>query len=62
MDKQPPRRVEDYTEACLWMGLVNLFWILGAIWAVFGMIQVLVVAFVLNRLISRLALYKAARD
>jgi hypothetical protein len=38
---------------------VNLFWMLGVIWAVWGFLPVIVVAVVLNHLISRLAAMRA---
>ncbi len=46
----------NYTNAALVMGYVNLLWIFGVIWAVFGMPLVLLVSFLLNLLIDRLAL------
>lgn len=42
----------NYTAAALWMGLVNLLWILGVIWAVFGLPAVLVIGWALNRAIT----------
>ncbi len=55
MDQRPKRRAPDYTAACLWMGLVNLLWIFGVIWALFGLPGVLLAGWGLNRMISRLA-------
>ncbi|SLN74315.1 hypothetical protein ROJ8625_04040 [Roseivivax jejudonensis] len=48
-------RAPDYTNAALAMGLVNLIWIFGVIWALFGLPVVLLVGWVLNRAITRLA-------
>lgn len=52
------RRIQaapDYTNAALTMMGVNLMWIFVVIWAVFGMIPVLVLAALLNHGIGRLA-------
>ena len=51
----PPREVPDYTAAALAMGLVNLLWILAAIWAWLGFPVVLLVGYALNLAIDRLA-------
>ncbi|MEI4197538.1 hypothetical protein [Roseovarius sp. E0-M6] len=45
----------NYTSAALVMGLVNLLWIFGVIWAVFGLPVVVAVGIVLNRVITWLA-------
>ncbi|ETX13049.1 histidinol phosphate aminotransferase [Roseivivax halodurans JCM 10272] len=50
-----PGRAPDYTRAALAMGLVNLLWMLGLIWAVLGLPAVLLLALILNCLIDRLA-------
>lgn len=44
----------DYTNAALTMMGVNLMWIFFVLWAVFGMIPVLLLAMLLNHGISRL--------
>ena len=49
----------NYTTAALVMGLVNLLWIFGVIWAVFGLPVVVVAGLVLNRLISWLGTRRA---
>ena len=49
LDKAP-----DFTNAALVMGFVNLLWIFAVIWALFGMIAVLLTAFGLNAGITRL--------
>ncbi|SEL84516.1 hypothetical protein LVO79_10400 [Roseivivax marinus] len=54
-----PRRAPDYTNAALAMGLVNLLWVLGVIWAMFGLPVVLLVGLGLNHLIDRLAARRA---
>ena len=41
------------------MGLVNLLWVLGVIWAMFGLPVVLLVGLGLNHLIDRLAARRA---
>lgn len=42
----------NYTNAALVMGFVNLIWVLGVIWASYGLPTVLVLAVALNMLIS----------
>lgn len=43
----------NYTNAALFMGLVNLLWIFMALWIMFGLPVVLAVGYVLNLLITR---------
>lgn len=57
-----PGRVENYTNASLMMGFVNLLWILGVIWALFGIFAVMLIGWVCNLLISWLDSYRRARD
>lgn len=45
------KEAPNYTNATLVMGAVNLFWIFGVIWAVFGLPMVLATGFALDRLI-----------
>ena len=47
-------RVENYTNTCLIMWGVNLFWILVAIWVLWGLPAVLITGLALNTLITRL--------
>lgn len=55
MDRDTPRRrAPDYTNAALAMGLVNLLWMMFAVWAAFGFVWVLLAAGALNLLITRL--------
>lgn len=44
----------DYTTAVLWMALVNLLWMLGVVWALFGLPAVMAAGYVLNLGIDRL--------
>ncbi|WP_299350719.1 histidinol phosphate aminotransferase [uncultured Shimia sp.] len=48
------RRVENYTNAALVMGLVNLLWILTLIWAIWGLAAVLLISIALNHAITLL--------
>jgi hypothetical protein len=57
-----PGRVENYTGAALCWGFINLIWIFMTIWAVYGLVYVLLLAVFLNHLIDRLAAHRAARD
>ncbi|WP_407492376.1 hypothetical protein [Pseudooceanicola sp. MF1-13] len=49
------RSVPDYTNATLVMGFFNLLWIFGVIWALFGLVAVMAVSWVMNRGIDWLA-------
>ena len=48
-------KAPNYTNAALVMGLVNLLWVFGVLWAVFGLHAVLVAGLGLNWGIARLA-------
>lgn len=54
MDDETRPAAPDYTTATLWMALVNLLWILGVIWAVFGLPAVMAAGWLLDRMIQRL--------
>lgn len=45
----------NYTNAALVMGLVNMLWIFGVLWSMFGLPVVLLIGFVLNKGINRIA-------
>lgn len=45
----------NYTNAALTMGLVNLLWVFGVIWVLFGLPVVVFCALALNYLIDRMA-------
>ena len=62
MDGNHPKRVEDYTTASLILVFVNLIWILGVIWANFGILVVILTAWVLNHMITRLERHRASRE
>ncbi len=51
---RPIHRVEDYTNTCLVMGLVNLLWIFALIWVFLGLPAIMVIAVVLNAGINRI--------
>lgn len=53
--------VMDYKNITLVLGLANLMWIFATIWSLYGVAAVLVLAAVLNHLITRLDL-KLARE
>jgi len=59
MRDRHPGRVEDYTVMCLWMGFINLLWIMAAIWVSFGLLPVLVLALALNHAITHLGVRRA---
>ncbi|WP_204113487.1 hypothetical protein [Shimia biformata] len=52
--------VENYTNTCLVLGLVNLVWVLIAIWAFLGYAFALLTALGLNAWVNRLAARKRA--
>ncbi|WP_439123977.1 histidinol phosphate aminotransferase [Marivita sp.] len=62
MDQRHPKRVEDYTTANLILIFVNLLWIFGVIWASFGLWAVVLLGWVLNYGITRLAVFRASRE
>ena len=47
------REAPNYTNAALIMGLVNLLWIFGLVWSLWGLPVVLMLAAGLNALIDR---------
>ncbi|MBP0483385.1 histidinol phosphate aminotransferase [Sagittula salina] len=57
-----PQPVEDYMTANMILLFVNLLWILIAIWSAWGMLPILVIAAVLNHLITRLELHLRQRN
>lgn len=48
------REAPDYTVAALVMGFVNLLWVFGLIWALFGLPAVMATGWLLNIGIERL--------
>lgn len=62
MDQRHPKQVEDYTTANLVLIFVNLLWILGVIWANFGLLAVAVTGWVLNHGIAWVGRYRASRE
>ena len=55
MLSRPPRPAPNYTNAALTMMWVNLMWVFFAIWAIWGMVPVLLLGAGLNRGISWIA-------
>lgn len=56
MQKKQRARVPKYNHIILGLGLINLMWIFATIWSHYGFGFVLVLAAVLNHLITRLDL------
>lgn len=54
MNSQHPKRVEDYTTANIVLISVNLFWILGVVWANFGFAPAVILALVVNHGLGRI--------
>lgn len=47
-------RVENYTNTCLVLWGVNLFWMLVVIWTLWGLPAVMITGLVLNSLVTQL--------
>ncbi|MGJ8604394.1 MAG: histidinol phosphate aminotransferase [Marivita sp.] len=62
MEQRHPQGVEDYTIPSLVLIFVNLLWIFGVIWAQVGLGAVILLGWVLNHCITRLAQYRASRE
>jgi len=62
MNNRHPKPVEDYMTANMVLVFVNLLWIFVAIWSAWGFLSVVIVALVLNHLITRLDEFRRARD
>ena len=56
-----PKRVPNYTNACIVMFGVNITWILVAIWAIWGLIAAVLLAVGVNHLMDRTRAWAAAR-
>ena len=54
MRKGPLHSAPDYTVACLWMGFINLLMVFITLWAIWGLIAVGALAYVINLAIKRL--------
>ena len=61
MNDRHPGRVEDYTTANLVLIFMNMLWIFGVIWSNWGLFPILVLALVLNHLITRIEVVRARR-
>lgn len=53
MEDETRPAAPNYTVAVLWMALVNLLWVLGLIWAVFGLPAAMAAGWLFDRLIQR---------
>ena len=51
----------NYTSACIVMFGVNLTWILVAIWAIWGLIVVMLLGAIINHMMTRIKAYTDAR-
>ncbi|WP_167648049.1 histidinol phosphate aminotransferase [Mameliella alba] len=56
MENRHPQPVEDYTSANMVLIFVNLLWVFVLLWSWWGLGPVLIVAVLLNHLITRLEL------
>lgn len=55
MNNSPTGSAPDYTNAALIMLGVNMIWIFTLIWAIYGIVLVLVLALAINHLVERFA-------
>ena len=62
MDDHKLKSVPNYTNACIVMFGVNITWILVAIWAIWGLVAAMLLAFGLHHLMDRLRVWAAARQ
>lgn len=54
MDDETRPAAPNYTNAFLWVALMNLIWMLGVIWVVYGLPAVMAAGWLLDRGIQRL--------
>ena len=62
MENRHPQPVENYMTANMILIFVNLLWIFIAVWNAWGLAPVLVLAAVLNHLITRLEFARRRKD
>ncbi|EBA05855.1 hypothetical protein [Sagittula stellata] len=62
MQNHHPQPVEDYMTANMILLFVNLLWIFTAIWYVWGLAPLILIAALLNHLITRLDHARRRRD
>jgi len=60
MDNDAPKSAPDYKQACLVMFGVNILWIFTAIWAIWGLIFVVMLGAIINHVMTRLHLRACA--
>jgi hypothetical protein len=56
-----PREAPDFTTACVVMFGVNVSLVLVAIWAIWGLIAAMLLGYGLDKLLTRLGHWRAAR-
>lgn len=62
MANHHPKPVENYMTANLVLIFVNLLWVFVALWTFWGFFPVLLIAVVLNHLITRIDIARRRRD
>ena len=62
MENHHPKPVEDYMTANMVLIFVNMMWIFVTIWSVWGIAPVLILAAVINHLITRLNASRRRRE
>ena len=53
-DNSPQPAAPDFTQACVVMFGINLTWIMMVVWAIWGLIAVAALGWVVNRVIHRI--------
>lgn len=62
MKNSPPKPVEDYTTVNMILIFANMLWVFVALWSFWGLGVVLILALLLNHLITRLDSARRRRD
>ncbi|WP_323771222.1 histidinol phosphate aminotransferase [Antarctobacter sp.] len=62
MENHHPKPVENYMTANMILIFVNLMWVFVALWSYWGLGVVLILAALLNRLITRIDMARRRRD
>ncbi len=62
MPSNHPKPVENYMTANMVLIFVNMLWIFVALWSYWGLGPVLIIAALINHLITRLDVLRRSRD
>ncbi|CAN0586385.1 unnamed protein product [Ectocarpus sp. 12 AP-2014] len=62
MKNRPSKPVEDYTTVNMMLIFANMLWVFVALWSFWGLGVVLILAVLLNHLITRIDTVRRRRD